>query len=43
MRAMQKEQEINAEPLPDTEEEERYVTGSDSVYKLDKSFEDIEL
>ena len=42
MRAIQKEQEMNAEPLPDTEEEQ-YVTGSDSVYKLDKSFEDIEL
>ena len=41
MRAMQKEQEMIAEPLPDAEEEPRYF-GSDSVFK-DKLLADIEL
>ena len=41
MRAMQKEQDLNAEPLPDAEEEPQYF-GSDSVFK-DKSLADIEL
>ena len=41
MRAMLKEQDMNAEPLPDAEEEPRYV-GSDSVFK-EKSLADIEL
>ena len=38
---MQKKQDLNAEPLPDAEEEPRYF-GSDSVFK-DKSLADIEL